>query len=109
MINRKESIDKPVPNWLVTSTTISCETVGREATIMVYKNWSTACAYHKRWGPVRWNTRRGIGRAFAWLGIVSDVKYLASGCPGPVECPKIGEYQNRLYDEEIELHSEDSK
>ncbi len=95
---------KLVPNWQVTATTIYCDVVKDEATIMVYKDWSTACAYYKRWGPVQREKRKGIGALLAWLGIVSQRRRIpASGCKGPERCPKILEYRDKLYREEEEL------
>lgn len=92
--------EKLVPNWQVTATTIHCDIVGREATIMVYKDWSTACAYHKRWGPVSRNKRTGIGAALAWMGIGSDEKKIPVNCKGPLECPMVLEYRDKLYKED---------
>jgi len=101
--------EKLTPNWQVTATTINCEVVGREATIMIYKDWSTACAYHKRWGPVRRRKKRGIEAALAWLGIGSDEKHLPSDCPGPVDCSYIGEYGDKLYKEEEDVATKKSE
>ncbi len=103
-MTKEQAGKKLVPNWQVTATTIYCEAVKNEATIMVYRDWRTACAYHKRWGPVRREKRKGIGILLAWLGIVPEEKRtLASGCPGPEKCPQILEYRDRLYREEEEL------
>jgi len=96
--------EKLVPNWQVTATTIFCDIVGQETTIMVYKDWSTACTYHKRWGPVRRLKRKGFAGFLSWLGIISDEKRVpVSGCKGPAECPKVCEYRDKLYREEEEL------
>jgi len=92
--------EKFVPNWQVTATTINCDKVGREATIMVYKDWSIGCAYHRRWGPVRREEKKGIPGALAWIGIGSAEKHLPSDCPGPEECPYIHEYRDKLYQED---------
>ena len=91
------------PNWQVTATTIICDKVGQEATIMVYKDWSTACVYHKRWGPVRRKAKEGISRALARLGIGSLERSLRSDCPGPTECHYIYEYRTRLREETMAL------
>ena len=95
--------EKLVPNWQVTATTINCDTVGREATIMVYKDWSTACAYHKRWGPIRREKKGSIPGALAWLGIGDEEKRIPVNCKEPAECPLVLEYRDKLYREEEEV------
>jgi hypothetical protein len=95
--------EKLVPNWQVTATTISCDIVGHEATIMVYKDWSTACAYHKRWGSIRREKKKGIAGALAWLGIGDVERHIPVDCKGPAECPKVLEYRDKLYREEEEI------
>ncbi|MBI4303643.1 MAG: hypothetical protein HY665_04840 [Chloroflexi bacterium] len=37
-------------DWQITATTIFCERVGEEVTVMVYKDWSVKCTGHKRHG-----------------------------------------------------------
>jgi len=107
-VSAKQAVkEKLVPNWQVTATTINCETMGREATIMVYKDWGTACAYHKRWGPIRREKKRGIPGALAWLGIGDDEKRIPVDCKGPAECPQVIEYRDKLYNEEIAAKSKD--
>ena len=101
MNTEQASKKEMTPNWQVTATTIICDKVGQEATIMVYKDWSTACAYHKRWGPVRRKAKEGISRALARLGIGSPQRNLRSDCPGPTKCLYIREYKNRLREEEM--------
>ncbi|MCP4607940.1 MAG: hypothetical protein GY845_04420 [Planctomycetes bacterium] len=88
------------PNWQVTATTIDCTIVGHEATIKVNKDWSTACAYHQRWGPIRRVRKKGIAKWLAWLGIGRDEHHLASDCPGPSDCPSINSYRDELRQEE---------
>ncbi len=103
-MTKEQKEQKLVPNWQVTATTIYCEAVKNEATIMVYKDWSTACAYYKRWGPVQREKRKGIGALLVWLGILPEEKRTpARECPGPEKCPQILEYRDKLYREEEEL------
>jgi hypothetical protein len=103
-VNTEQGSKKEMtPNWQVTATTIICDKVGQEATIMVYKDWSTACAYHKRWGPVRRKAKEGISRALAQFGIGSLERSLRSDCPGPEKCLSIREYRTRLHEEKMAL------
>lgn len=95
-----------VPDWQVTATTIICDRVAHEATIMIYKDWSAACAYHKSWGPIRRETKKGIGMAMAKIGFGSEEQHLPADCPGPEKCPNIDEYREKLYQEEITAQSQ---
>ena len=101
MSTEQVSKKERTPNWQVTATTIICDKVGQEATIMIHKDWSTVCAYHTRWGPVRRESKKGVLRALAWLGIGSPQRSLRSDCPGPTECLYIREYKNKLREEEL--------
>ncbi len=92
--------DNPLPNWQVTATTIVCDEVGEEATIMVYKDWSAACTYHKRWGPMRRQEKEGIVRLMARMGIGIPEKYAPSECPGPLRCASVCEYRDELVRQE---------
>ncbi|MFC1822024.1 hypothetical protein ACFL9T_04900 [Thermodesulfobacteriota bacterium] len=92
--------EKIVPNWQVTTTTVNCDRVGHEVTLNIYKEWTTACQYHRRWGPVRREKKAVIVRALAWIGTGSDEKQLPSSCTGIEECPHISEYRDKLYDME---------
>jgi hypothetical protein len=104
MVTKQAIKEKLVPNWQVTATTIHCDIVGREVTIMVYKDWHTACAYYGKWGAIRREKRKGIERALGWLGIISEEKHIpAPECKGPQDCPKVIEYRDKLYKEEEEL------
>jgi len=37
-------------DWQVTATTIYCDAVDDDVTIMVYKDWSTTCTGYKKYG-----------------------------------------------------------
>lgn len=77
---------KVAPNWRATATTIYCDVVKSDVTIIVRKDWTTACIVHKRLGAVRLEKRKGIP---------------VNTCEGPDRCPKVLEYRDRLYREEL--------
>ena len=95
----KAAKDTINPDWQVTITTVQCDAVAHEATLLVYKDWHASCAYYKRFGGVRHQTRRGIGAVLAWLGVVSHEKCLPCDCPGPEGCSYIKDYRQRLREE----------
>lgn len=37
------------PNWQVTATTIFCDAVDDDVTIMVYKDWTTKCTGYRKY------------------------------------------------------------
>lgn len=88
------------PDWQVTATTIYCDRVEHEATIMVYKRWNTQCAYFDRWGPIRRKKKTGFPKAIAWLGIGSEEVHLSSECPGSDKCIYTKDYRDKLYEDE---------
>jgi hypothetical protein len=103
MIDDQIDMGEMVPHWQVTATTIDCQVVNHEATIMVIKDWSTSCAYHQRWGPVRRVKKKGIAKWMAWLGIGNYEYHVESDCPGPSDCPSIKAYRDELRNEEFKI------
>jgi len=101
MVDRKTIQDKIIPKWQITATTVYCDIVEHEAKISVNKDWNVACAYHKRWVPIRRQKKKGVSKVLAWLGIGSDERHLVSNCQGPEECPYIRDYRDKLYQEEL--------
>lgn len=78
-------------DWQVTATTIYCDAVEDEVTLMVYGDWSVQCTGYRRYGEsvagqaaLKSRARR-TGRPL--------------GCSGP-ECPRAVEYRARLLAEE---------
>ncbi len=102
MTNDSASNDPPLPPWQVTAQTVYCDEVQHQATIMIYKDWGTACSYHKIWGPVISIEKHGISRIISLLTIRSPKKRIRSKCPGPETCEVITSYRDKLYIEEVE-------
>ena len=83
-------MDKPA-SWQLTATTINCDAVDDEVTILVYKDWSVKCTGYARYasskeahGLLR-KKSRSLGRHLE--------------CLGP-ECPKVVQYRGKLLSEE---------
>ena len=103
--NDSVSNDPLLPPWQVTAATVYCDDVRHQATIMVNKDWGTACSYHKIWGPVINVEKHGISKLISWLTIRSPKKRIRSKCPGPETCEIVTSYRDKLYMEEVENHA----
>jgi hypothetical protein len=80
-------------DWQITATTIYCDAVDAEVTIMVHKDWSTRCAiceyregFTKHMGnKMLKKTRKKLNRELR--------------CEGP-ECCRVIAYRDKLFSEE---------
>ncbi len=79
-------------NWQVTATTIYCDAVDEEVTIMVYKDGTARCVGYKKY--------RHPSRETAKL-LKEKGKRLKTEpkCNGP-ECPQVTQYRDKLFAEE---------
>lgn len=84
-------MDIHMADWQVTATTIHCDAVDDEVTIIVNKDWSAKCT-----GVSKYTESRA-----EQLNMVRKSLQLrrALECEG-VECPRILEYKQKLRDEE---------
>jgi hypothetical protein len=78
-------------SWQLTATTINCDVVDDEATILVYKDWSVKCTGHARYASSR-EARGLLRKKSPSLGRSLE-------CLGP-ECPKVIQYREKLLSEE---------
>ena len=101
MNSESELMDAMVPDWQVTATTIWCDVVMYDTTIMIHKDWSTACTYHQRWGSVRREEKKGILRLLAQLGIGSYEKLVSCSCRGPSDCLNLINFREQLQKQEV--------
>jgi hypothetical protein len=87
----KEQCDTHMVDWQVTATTIYCDAVDDEVTIMVYKDWSAKCTGVRKYSESREEQ----------LNLVKKSLRLrrALECEG-VQCTRIIEYKQKLRDEE---------
>jgi hypothetical protein len=82
-----------MPDWQVTATSIYCDAVDDDVTIMVYKDWSTRCTGYKKYGEnIKGEAAKELKRRGKRLG--RKLK-----CEGP-KCSRVIEYKDRLFAEE---------
>ena len=80
-------------DWQVTVTTVYCDAVDDDVTIMVYKDWSTSCTGYKKYGEsVSKDTSKMLKKKGKKLG--RELK-----CKGP-ECSRVTAYRDKLFAEE---------
>jgi hypothetical protein len=78
-----------MPNWQVTATTVRCEAVDDEVTLLVYKDWSVKCTGYPKY------SKNGHARAKA------KTRRWGGGCEGE-GCRLALEYGQKLQGEEAE-------
>jgi len=80
-------------NWQVTATTVFCDAVDDEVTIMVYKDWSIKCTGHDKYTKSRDAEYQLVKRS---LQLRRTLK-----CEG-LECSRVNQYKEKLAAEEAE-------
>ena len=79
-------------NWQITATTIRCDYVDDNVTLMVDRDWTTRCAwYHRYKQKVLENPKRKFDKT---------IRLKMEKCPG-AECPIALEYRDKLIREEF--------
>jgi len=79
-------------NWQVTGTTIYCDDVGDEVTLLVYKDWTVECTGYKEYGEPDKDTINLLKKRSRQLK--RQLK-----CVGP-ECHRVMQYRDKLFSEE---------
>ena len=79
-------------DWQVTATTIYCDAVDDEVTLLVYKDWSVKCTGYKKYGESSKDTISLLKKKNRQLK-----RQLA--CVGP-ECYRVIQYKEKLLAEE---------
>jgi len=80
-------------DWQVTATTIYCDAVDADPTIMVHKDRSTSCTGYKKYGEnISKEAAGDLREKGKKLGRVLK-------CEGP-ECSRVIEYRDKLFAEE---------
>lgn len=79
-------------DWKITATTIYCDAVCDEVTLMVRNDWSTRCVGYDKYGKPR-------SDAAAWLKKRSQELNRPLGCEG-LECSQLAQYKQKLLGEE---------
>ncbi len=80
-------------NWQVTATTIYCDAVDDEVTIMVYKDWTVKCTGQSKYG-------KSGKDAIDLLSKKSRRLKQQLECAG-TECYRLTQYKEKLLSEEI--------
>jgi hypothetical protein len=88
----KEQCDTYMVDWQVTATTIHCDAVDDEVTIMVNKDWSAKCTGVRKYTESR---EEQVNLVRKGLQLRRTLE-----CEG-VGCTHIIEYQQKLRDEEV--------
>ena len=90
-------------DWQVTATTIYCDAVDDDVTIMVYKDWSTRCVgYYKKYSDpvITRETTNELNKKAKNLG--RELR-----CEGP-ECSRVVAYRDKLRADESAVESQAS-
>ena len=83
-------------NWQLTATTIYCEAVADEVTLLVYKDWSVKCTGYRKYGA----SKSTIALQRKSRQLKRELK-----CLGP-ECPQAISYKEKLLSEEAKKEAE---
>lgn len=79
--------------WQLTATTIYCDAVDDDVTIMVYKDWSTTCTGYKKYGEIlNKETAKTLKKKAKRLG-------RNLGCEGPLD-HRVTDYRDKLMAED---------
>jgi len=79
-------------NWQVTATTIYCDAVDDEVTLLVYKDWSAKCTGYSKYGERSKDTIKLLKKKAGQLK-------RQLGCAG-LECYRVIQYKEKLFSEE---------
>jgi hypothetical protein len=79
-------------DWQVTASTIYCDAVDDQVTIMVYKDWTTKCAAYKKYGEsIAKDTAKVLKKRGKKLN--RELR-----CEGP-ECSRVTGYKDKVFAE----------
>lgn len=81
-------------NWQITATTVRCDAVDDEVTLLVYKDWTVKCTGYNKYKRDANNEGRGI-KASPRRG---------TGCAG-TQCPLAVQYRQKLQAEQTRPHA----
>jgi hypothetical protein len=79
-------------DWILTATTIYCDAIEDEVTLIVHRDGGLKCTGYDKYGRANKETAKSIKIRSMQLG-----KQL--GCEG-LECRRVTQYQDKLYTEE---------
>lgn len=79
-------------NWQITATTIRCDYVDDDVTLMVDRDWTTRCAWYRRY---KQKALDGKKQKFD-----KEIRIKIEKCAGS-ECPLAINYRDKLIQEEL--------
>jgi hypothetical protein len=82
----------PQPDWQVTATTVKCDAVGEEITIMVYPDGSARCASYPKFSADS-GTQAGTKKRTMKTSRTPE-------CGGPL-CRQVTDYRDKIMAEEL--------
>jgi hypothetical protein len=86
-----------VVDWQVTATTIYCDAVDDDVTIIVYQDWSTRCTGCRKYVEhLNKETAKMLKRKAKRLG-------RSLGCEGPLDC-RASDYRDMLMTQDKAIH-----
>ena len=85
-------------NWQITATTIYCDAVDEEVTLLVYKDWSTKCTGYRKYGKPSKEMLNLLNKKSKQLN-------RQLGCTG-LECPRVTQYKEKLFTGEADKGGE---
>ncbi len=88
----KARTDLKPGNWQITATTIHCDYVDDDVTIMVDKDWTTRCTWYRRYKQKSLENRK--------QKFDQEIKLKIAKCLG-TECPLALKYRDKLIQEEF--------
>ena len=88
----KARTDLKPGNWQITATSIHCDYVNDDVTIMVDKDWATRCTWYRRYKQKSLEDRK--------QKFDQEIKLKIAKCLG-TECPLALEYRDKLIQEEF--------
>jgi len=92
VISGGEKYQASMVNWKVTITTVYCDEIDDEATLIVYKDKSARCATHRKYGQPDRETAKRLNEKSQRLS--RQIK-----CEGP-DCRRLREYRDKLFAKE---------
>ncbi len=81
-------------DWQITATTINCDAIDDEATLMVFKDGSVKCAAYPRYCPPNKHTAAALAKRANKSGRPLE-------CEGPL-CPRMARYRDEQFSQEKE-------
>lgn len=92
MIKLRRDTQISMVNWKVTATTVYCDAVDDEVTILVYKDWSAKCSSYRKYHEPGKELLNLLKRKSKQLKRQLE-------CAGP-ECSRVIQYKEKLLAEE---------